>query len=246
MSWTVVDSSGNQKVSSTPAGAMMDFAGSTAPTGWLLCDGTAYSRTTYATLFAVLGTTFGVGDNSTTFNVPDFRGRVSMGAGTGAQDGGSGTGAISGGTALTARSRGAWGGAQTHTLTGAESGTSQHQHGASGATVSQQTATFTSNVSISAGGAHSHDINHNAFTNATVTGSGLRVANIVTSGGNTTVATQSETHSHTITAANLNAGQGSGHVHTLSGNVNNSVEASASSSHNNVQPFLVVNKIIKF
>jgi len=51
----------------------------TAPTGWLLCDGTAVSRTTYASLFAVIGTTFGTGDDSTTFNVPDFRGRVPAG-----------------------------------------------------------------------------------------------------------------------------------------------------------------------
>lgn len=51
----------------------------TAPTGWLLCNGDAVSRTTYAALFAVIGTTFGTGDGSTTFNVPDFRGRVPAG-----------------------------------------------------------------------------------------------------------------------------------------------------------------------
>jgi microcystin-dependent protein len=53
----------------------------TAPTGWLLCNGDAVSRTTYADLFAVIGTTFGTGDGSTTFNVPDFRGRVPAGDG---------------------------------------------------------------------------------------------------------------------------------------------------------------------
>ena len=51
----------------------------TAPTGWLLCDGAAVSRTTYADLFAVLSTTFGVGDGSTTFNVPDLKGKVAVG-----------------------------------------------------------------------------------------------------------------------------------------------------------------------
>jgi microcystin-dependent protein len=51
----------------------------TAPSGWLLCNGAAVSRTTYASLFAVIGTTFGTGDDSTTFNVPDFRGRVPAG-----------------------------------------------------------------------------------------------------------------------------------------------------------------------
>ena len=52
---------------------------STAPTGWLLCDGSAVSRTTYAALFAVIGTTYGPGDGSTTFNVPDMNGRVPAG-----------------------------------------------------------------------------------------------------------------------------------------------------------------------
>lgn len=51
----------------------------TAPTGWLLCDGTNVSRTTYADLFAVIGTTYGPGDGSTTFNVPDMTGRVPAG-----------------------------------------------------------------------------------------------------------------------------------------------------------------------
>lgn len=52
--------------------------------GALLCDGTAYSRTTYAALFAAIGTTYGAGDGSTTFNVPDLRGRVIVAAGAGA------------------------------------------------------------------------------------------------------------------------------------------------------------------
>lgn len=100
-----------------PTGAMMPYAGASAPTqtvggvsAWLLCDGTAVSRTTYAALFTALGTTYGTGDGSTTFNVPDLRGRVPIGAGTGAQQGTSGSGVISGGTALTARTRGAFGG----------------------------------------------------------------------------------------------------------------------------------------
>ena len=64
-----------------PTGAIISFAGSAAPTGWLLCDGgsSGILRTTYAALFAVIGTTYGAGDNSTTFNVPDLRGRVVAG-----------------------------------------------------------------------------------------------------------------------------------------------------------------------
>jgi len=59
------------------------YGGSSAPTGWLLCDGSAISRTTYAVLFAVISTSYGAGDGSTTFNVPDLRGRIPVGAGTG-------------------------------------------------------------------------------------------------------------------------------------------------------------------
>lgn len=64
---------------SVPAGIMMPFAGTAAPSGWLLCYGQAVSRTTYATLFAAISTQFGIGDGSTTFNVPDMRGRVPAG-----------------------------------------------------------------------------------------------------------------------------------------------------------------------
>lgn len=65
-----------------PAGALMPFAGSAAPTGYLLCEGQPVSRTAYADLFAAISTTYGVGDGSTTFNVPDLRGRVAVGKGT--------------------------------------------------------------------------------------------------------------------------------------------------------------------
>lgn len=62
-----------------PAGVMAPYAGSTAPSGWLMCYGQAVSRTTYATLFAAISTTYGVGDGSTTFNLPDARGRAVAG-----------------------------------------------------------------------------------------------------------------------------------------------------------------------
>jgi microcystin-dependent protein len=65
-----------------PAGAIMPFAMNGAPTGWLAADGTAVSRSTYATLFAAIATTYGVGDGATTFNVPDLRGYFVRGTGT--------------------------------------------------------------------------------------------------------------------------------------------------------------------
>ena len=67
---------------SAPLATITPYAASTLPTGWLLCDGAAVSRTTYADLFAIVGTTWGVGDSSTTFNLPDLIGAAPAGAGT--------------------------------------------------------------------------------------------------------------------------------------------------------------------
>ncbi len=82
-------------------GAIVPFAGGDVPEGWLACDGSAVSRTGYAALFGTIGTTWGKGDGSTTFNLPDLRGRFPLGS--------SGSYAI-----------GATGGEETHTLTPAE------------------------------------------------------------------------------------------------------------------------------
>lgn len=65
----------------TPVGTVNAYAGATAPNGWLLCNGAAVSRVTYAALFAVIGTTYGSGDGSTTFNVPNLTNRVPVGSG---------------------------------------------------------------------------------------------------------------------------------------------------------------------
>lgn len=70
-------------ITSVPSGVMFPYGAASAPTGFLLCDGSAVSRATYAALFAVVGTSYGVGDGSTTFNVPESRGRSVVGAGTG-------------------------------------------------------------------------------------------------------------------------------------------------------------------
>lgn len=64
-------------------GMVTPYAGSSAPSGWLICDGSAINRTTYSTLFGVTSTTYGIGDGSTTFNIPDLRSRLPIGAGTG-------------------------------------------------------------------------------------------------------------------------------------------------------------------
>jgi len=62
-----------------PTGTIFAFAGTTAPNGWLLCDGSAVNRTVYAQLYSVVGISSGSGDGSTTFNIPDLRGRFLRG-----------------------------------------------------------------------------------------------------------------------------------------------------------------------
>ncbi len=97
--WTIQISgpqgpTGATGASGTPVGGIIAYGGASAPTNYVFCDGTAYSRTvTYNNLFNAIGTTFGAGDGSTTFNVPDLRGRFPLGAGQGttAENGGTGT-----------------------------------------------------------------------------------------------------------------------------------------------------------
>lgn len=73
--------SGGTLYADAPVGSIQAYGGTTAPWGWLLCQGQAVSRATYAELFGVIGTSFGAGDGSTTFNVPDLRESTVKGAG---------------------------------------------------------------------------------------------------------------------------------------------------------------------
>ena len=107
-----------------PVGTIQMYAGASAPSGWLLCNGQAVSRSTYSALFSVLGTAYGVGDGSTTFNLPDFRDRVAVGGGlnyTRASAGGSAT------RSYTPAGVNTGGGVHGHVLTVAQMPT--HAHG---------------------------------------------------------------------------------------------------------------------
>lgn len=176
-----------------PPGSMMDYAGTTAPGGWLLCYGQAISRTTFAALFAALSTTYGVGDGSTTFNVPDARGRVIAGkddmGGTSADRLTNQSGGVNGDTL------GGTGGAETHTLTTAQ--LAAHSHGVTDP-------------------GHSHNVVTHFALQSVNTGSLTQIWQsdaLTTTGGSTTGITIQ------------NAGSGS--------------------AHNNTQPTLILNKIIK-
>lgn len=118
-----------------PPGMMAPFGGTAAPSGWFFCDGTPVSRTVYANLFGTIGTTFGVGDGTTTFNLPNMSGNVAIGPG--------GTiGAALGGT----------GGEATHVLTTPELPSHAHQETAF-ASVNAQIGSSTSFFGLAGGGA---------------------------------------------------------------------------------------------
>jgi len=88
-----------------PAGTIVAYGAGTAPTGWLLCDDSAVSRTTYARLFAVISTTFGTGDGSSTFNLPDLRDKIPLGKGTNNASLGTTTGSVAASSVMTSASK---------------------------------------------------------------------------------------------------------------------------------------------
>ena len=124
-----------------PVGGLMPYAGATSPEGWLLCDGSAINRTTYANLFALIGTTYGSGNGTTTFNVPDMRSRMPIGAGAG--------------TGLTSRALAATGGAESVVIASGNlplhQHTTAHTHGTTIATTTALTATGAPNDNTTAG-----------------------------------------------------------------------------------------------
>ncbi len=144
-----------QSYAQVPTGVISDFGGAAAPAGYLLCNGAAVSRTTYAALFAVIATTYGVGDGATTFNVPDSRGRARIGVGTG--------------SGLTNRVLGTNYGAETHVLSTAEMPSHTHT------VPTRSTGPGTSTVEVS-GAATSGGTTDVVPTNAT--GSGNAHANM--------------------------------------------------------------------
>lgn len=217
----------------SPAGMVSQFAGASAPTGWLLCDGTAVSRATYASLFSAIGTAYGAGDGSTTFNLPNLKGRVSVGL-DGAQ------------TEFDAL--GETGGSKTHTLTAAEMPSHTHVQNAHNHT--QNSHNHTQNAHSHGGitGNDSPDHSHstqvgwsewyNGHDWAIVNGAdrSFSVSNVVPSGGAST------RHQHSITAeAAINQATTATNIATTATNQN----TGGGGAHNNLQPYIVMNYIIK-
>ena len=141
-----------------PTGMINAFAGTTAPVGWLLCYGQAVSRTSYAALFAVTGTAYGAGDGSTTFNLPDLRGRFALGldnmGGSPANRVANSAADVLGGSA----------GAETHTLSVTEMPAHTHDmqftiqsFGSNGFNIWNNVGTASSQATTSTGGGGAHN-----------------------------------------------------------------------------------------
>jgi len=204
-----------------PAGIIWEYGGSSAPTGWLFCDGSAVSRTTYAALFAVLGTAYGSGDGSTTFNVPDKRGKFGIGV--------NGT-----------YTRGSTGGATSVTTSTAGS----HNHtGLAGATTltTSQIPSHTHSGTTDSAGSHTHGTSGPGGDGGGISPSanyGNTNNYIFTGGGTNQYATSSAgVHTHSFTTGA--AGGGASHDHSIS------TDGSHTHTVATVPPYLASNFIIK-
>lgn len=178
-----------------PVGTIIWGAWAVAPPGWLLCNGQAVSRFTYVELLFTIGTTFGAGDGTSTFNVPDLRGRVPVGLDN---MGGSDAGRLS-----VANDLGGSGGSERHTLTTAE--LPSHSHG-------------DGTLSTNSAGSHSHAKAGTSFivgdqpTSTIYTNSGANVDHSPAWDLSATASTDpAGTHSHDVTGATGATGSGQPH-----------------------------------
>jgi microcystin-dependent protein len=155
-----------------PAGAVQAFAMNSAPSGWLAANGAAVSRTTYAALFSAIGTTYGAGDGSTTFALPDMRGYFVRGSGTNADSVASGTFGAKQAAAML-----------NHTHTGTTSSDGSHTHTASTNSTGSHNHDFTIRTSLDPG------------TSSSVAEQGTTAGDV----GYTTATSTEGSHSHTVT-----------------------------------------------
>ena len=243
----------------TPVGVIHAYAGLHAPSGYLLCQGQQVSRTVYADLFRVIGTSYGIGDGSTTFHLPDLRGRVVVGLkdddsdfNTLAKKAGSKTHTL---TVNEMPSHTHKQNAHKHTSGGSSSSTGSHTHTAT----SNSTGAHTHTVSGTAAsaGTHQHDSTFNMGYNVHADGAAFAKAYKSTTWNGTVADDGAHTHKVSGTAASagshshtITVNSGGAHSHTITVSVDNTTAVNQATgggeAHNNMQPYLVMNYIIKY
>lgn len=216
LAWTKADADD----AFTPSGSIMMYAGATAPTGWLVCDGTPVSRTIYAALFGAISTRYGTGDGSNTFNLPNLVTRLPKGIASGAPT-------VPSTLASTTANL-----AHSHALANLSLGNQSAEH-------SHAIGTYAATSNSGDGSAnHTHAIGNYAAssssgdqspTNHTHTVTDTYNASGSTTSGTKTTSIQSVNHSHTITT-NLSGSSGASgtlHTHAVTTNLSGSSALSA-------------------
>ena len=230
---------------SVPVGTLIDYGGVSAPTGFLVCNGSLVSRTTYATLFSAIGTVWGAGNGSTTFAIPNLQGRFSIGSDSSravGDLGGTENVALTSGqmpshshsdgslTTTTVGSHTHGDGSLTATTVGS------HTHG-DGSYTAAQVPAHSHSITINAGGnAGARYILRNVGTSTTSTSTGSAGAHGHSISGSSGLA---GSHGHGVSGSTGSAG---GHDHGVSGSTGS---AGSNQSHTNVPPFAAVLVCIK-
>lgn len=239
----------------SPIGEIKMYAGDIAPAGYLLCQGQAISRSTYADLYKVIGDKFGSGDGSTTFNLPDMQNRVPVGASDTLE-------------------LGQAGGENEHKLTVDEMPSHTHEqethaHNASGSSASA--GSHTHSASSGSGGSHTHTVSGTAASEGThvhkmgrALGGNSGYNYFPVSSENVTGATSDSVysagaHTHSVNGTAASAGEhghaitiksDGAHNHSVSVTVDEATAVNQSTggdlAHNNMQKYLVLNYIIKY
>lgn len=208
----------------SPIGSLTMFAGAAAPVGWFLCNGQAVNRTTYAGLFAVIGTLYGSGDGVTTFNVPNLQNKFPVGAGA-------------------TYTIGTSGGSTAYTPAGTVGGTSltaaqlpPHTHGVS--------------LTTSSAGDHTHGVNDPGHTH-TMDLKYMSV-NFSNTGGYTPI-DFGGVHTSAVSTTGITLQNAGAHTHTVTGNTDNGPGSSQTHTHSFTgtaatitPPYIAINYIIKY
>lgn len=239
-----IGSGGGGSGVSYSTGMMMMFAGATAPSGWLICDGTAVSRTTYSVLFGVIGTAYGTGDGSTTFNLPDLSRRIPMGKGASDTLGGSdgvayASRAVTHSHSVPAHYHGMGTGADLNitssggTTTGIESanhshsGTTGYYNSGNGANTGTESVWHQHAGTTDAGGSHTHTIPGTTASTQNASGEFYR-----SSAGTADYSLGGGAHTHTMTTGN----QSVLHTHPVADHTHPFSSGTQSANHTHTAP----------